>query len=270
MFCLDQEQMLLLPLITIFLILLIESNLTLIIINVAFLILYTFTNLFESRFYLDQWLILSLSLCFLGYNVVKNLKRNYEDQCVNLSKLENYIYKRDYFLHFSKKNFKTFFDLATIKTCNNLKYLSKQGDPFDSIIFLARVPEFSEIKLENKDVALSYLRQGSWLGIVEFVLHISSKCENWLISCSITDEQNSNKIIYYEWDKTSLTNLFEYSYDYELINSILSIWIKYIVSTVSSLDDHVSAALKAMEGDDEAQATVQPLCMNNILINNFN
>lgn len=222
--------------------------------NFAFILSCCILSLRRNVLYFDIWILLLLI-------INKTFEKYIYKQNTNeiLFELEKYIYDRDFKLHFTEDEFKLLFSIAQIKKSKNKFEIVKEGEKTDKIIYFATIPVYKSIYLKSKDTFISFIHEGSWLGIVEFIFHLFKSEQtgknydsNWLVSIN---HENEDIVVYYEWDFTSLTNLFKYSNDYLFINKLLIMWLKYLSHSVFRLDDHVANALKVIT-DEESTNTL--------------
>lgn len=250
------------------------SNKYLLIINQSTLLIFDLIYLTYDKSYIDAWVLLIMllfSICFITRNSLNKLISS--NNVIVLEGLQKYIYDRDFKDLFTEDEFLCLMNLALLKKTVNKKNLAVEGECFDKIIYLATIPSYPSIVLKTKNTVISYLHEGSWLGVVEFILYYDDNQEKmditdnnkWLVSLDI--EKDDVEITYYEWDFISMTNLVKYSGDNQIINKLLLVWTKYLTHSVLRLDDHVANTLKAIIYHDKpSHNRMLPLCIIDIII----
>jgi hypothetical protein len=234
--------------------------------------------LFKKVGEIDIWLfllILIYSVWKLKFTIqaIPNHKRNWVYQQsvdlfpqekienIELDILEEEIYRKYFIQIFSQNDFKNFFSIAQKKNYKKKINLSREGLLFDKIYFFAKIPLSNNIVLRNRDIAISYLEEGSWAGIIEFILYYTDTHYNrWLVDLHLHSDKHT-EVIVYEWDVVSLYNLFLHSMDFEMICKISLLWLKYLSHCTSRLDSHIADALKAIVYKDKSSRSLSiPVC----------
>ena len=83
---------------------------------------------------------------------------------VVFSSIEKYVYDSDFKLLFTEEEFKMFISIAEMKKRKEKGSLAQEGEIIDKVIYIARIPEYKSLTLKAKDMLISYLHEGSWLG----------------------------------------------------------------------------------------------------------
>jgi hypothetical protein len=110
-----------------------------------------------------------------------------------------YIKDRD-FESFSQDEFDELFRYSHkkyIKTKDRI--ITVQNTKFDTIYYFASIPKNAVISIKYKDTLISYVKEGAWLGSIEFITSYSQENAKWAIDVEI--KNNDSEIIYYEWEK---------------------------------------------------------------------
>lgn len=214
--------------------------------------------------FLDTIAIIVLLLIAHLYEYIKSYKLKHRE----LNTLEFYIYQRDFSNFLSKEEFLQFFDLAEKKIIKSKMSLAVQNSKFDKLYYFALIPKFGSIVLKNNDNIFSYLREGAWIGIVEFTLnYLKNEDNEWLINleCESTDI-----VTLYEFDKNKLKKFLKYS-SKNLQNSILKIWIKYLIMSVSRMNIHMAETYKESKRviEKDSFGAAPTLALGNLLTYNL-
>jgi hypothetical protein len=144
--------------------------------------------------YVESYIILILLALFLSKNfILKLIKKKYK-----FTDLQKEIYHRDFSL-LTEEEFTNLFENARMISTKSQKHLMTTGDRLDKVYYFAQVPPPSVIHLKMKNTIISYIREGSWIGIVEFLLYINNMYhDKYLVELSIG--KNKHEIVYFEWD----------------------------------------------------------------------
>jgi hypothetical protein len=158
--------------------------------NITLLFLFSFFHLQ----YVESYIILVLIIFFLTKNFFLNLCRKKHQ----FTDLQKDIYERDFSL-LTEDEFATLFDKARMVSTRSHRNLITIGEKINKIYYFASVPPPSMIYLKMKHTVISYIKEGCWIGIVEFLLYFNNVYhDKYLVELSIG--RNTHDIIYYEWD----------------------------------------------------------------------
>jgi hypothetical protein len=213
-----------------------------------------------DMYFIDGWVILLSLFVVITYKNKDRIQKLFTpSEKVEFSEVEKYVYDREFKLLFTEEEFKTLMSIAQLKTTHSVDFLALEQDKFDRIIYLVTIPAYRSVMLQSKETVISYLHDGAWLGVVEFILHLNDQNnKNWLVSVLV---EKDISISYYEWDLVSIKNLFQFSSEFKFLNKLLLMWMKYLTFSVGRLDDHVANALKAMVyHDKKAIENTLPIC----------
>jgi len=160
--------------------------------------------------------------------------------------VEKVIYNRDFKDFLSEEDFIDFIRIGTKRTITKAKeILAVQNTKFDKLYYFAVIPKYQRVTLKSNDTIFSYLKEGAWIGIIEFILnYLDNNDKTWLINLSC--ESSSDVIIVYEFDKYELKK-FLIDGRVNVINSMLLIWMKYLIISVSRINIHLAEAYKSFE-----------------------
>jgi hypothetical protein len=149
---------------------------------------------------LDSWLFLSLMIGISVYFIWTRIRTKYfSGSQISLNDTEQYIYDRDFRSLMKEEEFRMFFNLGRKESFKNKGYLAEEGMKFEKVFYLASIPAYKSILLKSKNTLISYLRAGSWIGIIELIFHMNNtKDDKWLVSIEV--ENPDVEIVYYEWD----------------------------------------------------------------------
>ena len=196
-------------------------------------------SIFQDLFSIDIIAITALILTFHLYEFVRYLKLTRRE----LSTIEQYFYQRDFQDHLTKPEFLELFDIAEKRVISQQTLsLAVQNNRFDKLYYFALIPAVGSITLKNNDKVFSYLREGSWIGIVEFILnYIKNEDSKWLVN--IDCDNLTDIITVYEFDKDELKTFLKKTKK-SLLNKILLIWIKYLIKSVNRMNIHMAETYK--------------------------
>jgi hypothetical protein len=224
--------------------------------------------------FIDLWVLLILSSSLIIY---KKLIEYFEFQKmkvreythynnVEIEGFEKYIYDRDFKKFMTNKQFLELFNSTDCKILKKTSELAREGSCFDKVFYFAKIPGKKSVVLRNNDITISYLEEGSWIGLIELILYYTdNSLDKWLIDLHF--HYDNEDVIIYQWDVMSLINLVNYSKDIELVNSILKVWINYLVYCMKRLDNHIANALRAIiNNDKKAKIHAIPICKHSLII----
>jgi hypothetical protein len=106
-----------------------------------------------------------------------------------LDEIHNEIYERDFKIYLTKRQFLYFITHFKLEhaTANGTQLL-REGNPFTSLIYIAKVSGKAKVKLMKGNDTLKLLNAGSWIGIIEYFnlqLNSPSKKSNWGVSADV-------------------------------------------------------------------------------------
>jgi len=181
----------------------------------------------------------------LTYQLPKQIICN-AHKIFELNKIESVIYNRDFKEFLSESDFLDFIRVGSKKAITSAsEILAQQNTQFDKLYYFAIIPKYEKVILKSDKTVFSYLKEGSWIGIVEFILNcLNNKDSKWLINLAC--ESSSDVIIVYEFDKNLLKQFFN-SGNENLVNGLLFIWIKYLIISVTKMNLHLAKAYKSLE-----------------------
>jgi hypothetical protein len=153
-----------------------------------------------SYTYIDLWCLLTYALLFNLYKYISKYLSNEKTfiHSVTVDDLQ-YVKDRD-FSTLSQEEFDDLFRYAhkrNIKTKD--KVITVQNTKFDTIYYFAVIPKTAVVSIKYKDTLISYVKEGAWLGSVEFISSYQQENSKWAIDVEI--KNNDTEIIYYEWDR---------------------------------------------------------------------
>ena len=193
------------------LIIIIEKNIILrlfLTLSLSFVSIY---YLLKSYLYIDIWITLAIILIFFINSLYKH--DNYNGKIRNLltGDMDNYIYQKDFQNLLSDSDFKYLFSFAKINRLRDKhsNIICGQHDHFEKIYYFAIVPLSSSINLIRNDTTISFIRESSWVGLVELGCQFREHSKNhnsiynntgkWLFEISVKNKNYD--VVYYEWDK---------------------------------------------------------------------
>jgi hypothetical protein len=246
--------------------------------TILILLIFCTTNLSMNLYFFDLWFIVLYTLFYFIFPIIKGslkylkkkeldkieheLNHNHEPDHMHfpLEGMEKFIYERDFKQVLSEHDFRVFFEMAELKKLKKSTELAREGESFENVFYFAKIPGRKSIVLKNKDTAISYLEEGSWIGVVELIMYnADNNLDKWLVDLHV--HYDIEEIVYYQWDKNSLVNLMNFSTNFLFVNKVLKLLVKYLVYTVMRLDDHVANALRAiLEKDKNARIYSIPIC----------
>jgi hypothetical protein len=160
--------------------------------------------------YIELWII---SIYFIFYLVIKaksfiSTRKEREEERVFSD--DNYIYNREFQNDFTFDEYKN----ILMKNCSvrrnkkNHKLFTSEKGPFDKIYYFVIVPNKALLTLKHQDIVISYIKEGSWIGVVEFVAQLFDDTHRkWQIGLSV-ENPTEEEIVWLEWDKDVIFNLF--------------------------------------------------------------
>jgi hypothetical protein len=114
-----------------------------------------------------------------------------------------YIYNREFKEIFNYDEFKNIFlkNSEIRRYSSKKKFFFSEGGPFDKIYYFISVPNSALITLKHKSTSISYLKESSWIGVVEFMTQLFDDSQRrWLIGLEM-ENVNEEEVIWIEWNK---------------------------------------------------------------------
>jgi hypothetical protein len=158
--------------------------------NLTLLFLFSF---FHVQ-YIESYLIFAFIVLYVSKNtLIKLLKKRH-----TFTDLQREIYTRDFSL-LTEDEFLNLFENAKIVSTKSHKNLMTIGAKIEKIYYFASVPYPSIIYLKMRNTIISYIKEGSWIGIVEFLIYINNIYHDKNL-VELSTGRNNQEIIYYEWE----------------------------------------------------------------------
>ena len=126
--------------------------------------------IFTDDSYIDSYILIIFTIVILIYKFREKVAGVlFSKHEVNFSGIEKYVYDRDFKQLFTEKEFKMFISFAELKKIQSKGALACEGTRIEKIIYVATIPEYKSLTLESRDVIISYLHEGSWLGKISSI-----------------------------------------------------------------------------------------------------
>jgi hypothetical protein len=180
------------------------TKLTLIkIISVSSIIFYSLAQIlvFNNDF-IELWALCIYLFFFLIFKA-KNLQISDIESSEKIIADEEFIYHRDFKNEFNYDEFcNIFLKDCEIKKCENKnKVFMTEGEPFEKIYYFIKIPTTTYVTIKHQKIIISYLKESSWIGVVEFLQEFfDTSQKKWLIGLDV-DNPNQEEIIWMEWNK---------------------------------------------------------------------
>jgi len=126
--------------------------------------------------------------------VIADSKKFKEEEC---------IYNREFKDIFTYDEFKNILmiNCEIRRYSNKKKFFFSEGGPFDKVYFFINIPRTVLITIKHKNTSISYLKDGSWIGVVEFMTQVFDDSQRkWLIGLEM-ENMNEEEIVWMEWNK---------------------------------------------------------------------
>ncbi len=143
---------------------LIDNKMPIYLLNSYSILVYIFIKLFQNYSYTDLWVLMGCTLSILTFQLYKYLDKTIDENNVRMSPKEKSIYKKSFHKVFRPNQFRKLFDIGTLRKSSHHKNFINQGEPFSAIYYFPRIPKYHGVILKDKDVVLSYLNDGCWIG----------------------------------------------------------------------------------------------------------
>jgi hypothetical protein len=141
------------------------STKSLYILNTIVLVTFSFAFIYTDDSYIDAYILLFFTIVILIYKIREKLAGLLNPhEGVAFSGIEKYVYDRDFKQLFTEEEFKLFISFAELKKIKLKGALAREGTKIDKVIYVATIPEYKSLTLESKNVIISYLHDGAWLG----------------------------------------------------------------------------------------------------------
>jgi hypothetical protein len=164
------------------------------------LIVFSILNIIQYHSYPELWGIIIYVLIHSALLLMKwNKQREYTKIGKTLPEEYAYIRNRDFSILTNDEFDELFSNCRKVKTKNKEKILTNSTQRFDKVYYFAYVPKNALITIRYQNTIISYIKEGSWVGIVEFINFFYEKSAvNWIIDLEL--KNNDQEIIWYEWD----------------------------------------------------------------------
>jgi hypothetical protein len=160
--------------------------------NVTLLFLFSFFHLQ----YIESYLIFLFILLYLLKNpVIRFFKRSHR-----FTDLQHEIFSRDFSM-LTEDEFNILFENAKMVSTKSHKNLMTIGAKIEKVYYFASVPYPSIIYLKMKNTIISYIKEGSWIGIVEFLIYVNNVYHDKNL-VELSTGRNNQDIVYFEWEVT--------------------------------------------------------------------
>ena len=134
-------------------------------INLTVLLIFCFFFLYVDVYLIDIWIVFILTILIIINSLRAKLTKYFSSGSnVTFEAVEKYIYDRDFKLLFNEEEFKLLFNTAVMKKTKERIELSKEGENFERVFYLATIPSYKSVILKAKNTTISYLHEGAWLG----------------------------------------------------------------------------------------------------------
>lgn len=178
------------------------------IVGIISIFLFSLGNIYIlSNEYVEIWVICIYLIFFLVYRAKNLISKSIEIVSKSNTDLEA-IYNKEFSMDFNQEEFKEIF----MKNCIIKKFTKKkklfcsEGGPFDKIYFFVNVPKSCLITLKHQKVVISYLKESSWIGIVEFITQLFDDTQRkWVVGLEI-DNPSEEEVVWLEWEKDVSSN----------------------------------------------------------------
>lgn len=218
----------------------------------------------ETAIQLDTVIYNALFIIINLYNSIPLFR---EILPVKMTPLEEISYERDFKNFLSRREFIYFFDhFKKITATNDKTVIVNKGMTFDGLVYIARLNSDCEIFLRKDNENLKSLKEGSWLGIIEYMFHNEMKKSDkssivWGINVVLETKSVVNStqnemiriegegIDYYLIDLDTLFKLYnDGDYPYIFKNALQALWLIYTTNYIIEQDIEL---LKFQVGDEK-------------------
>jgi hypothetical protein len=179
----------------------VTSKLNTKIVGFSCLLLFSLLNIISlNKTYPELWAIIIYVLIHSALLLMKwNKQKEYTKLGKTLPEEYAYIRNRDFAILSNDEFDELFNNCRKVKTKNKEKILTNSSQRFDKVYYFAYVPKNALITIRYQNTIISYIKEGSWVGIVEFINFFYEKSSvNWIIDVEL--KNNDQEIIWYEWD----------------------------------------------------------------------
>ena len=171
--------------------------------------------------------------------------------------------------YLSKRQFKFLISKATRKEIWDNNILIQQGNLFDDLMLISKIPSTSKLILTSNELPLPNPPEGSFLGIYQAIQLLRQERSKKVV---LEDEENTEVqklesrrinnyfhqeirwdlhaktegegIIIYKWEKSDLIEILEDNQGTMILNALWTIWSYYIRSKVEFATDEKQIILK--------------------------
>jgi len=152
--------------------------------------------------YFELWVV---CIYLVFYLVLKGKDIFYESkQIIKINTTDEYfIFNKDFQNDFTFDEFSN----ILLKNCSlkrshyRSKLFSSEGGPFDRIYYFVIIPKSAFVTLRHQKMIISYIKESSWIGVVEFISELfDDSMRQWNIGLSI-DNPSGEEVVWLEWDK---------------------------------------------------------------------
>jgi len=172
--------------------------------SIITIFLYTLGNkLIYNKEYIELWII-CIYLLFYIVITAKKMINPKKEQIIGLDSIdEDFIYKREFINDFNFDDFKNIFlKNSSLKRFNrDKKIFATEGGLFDKVYYFIILPKTSLLTLTHQKTIISYIKESSWIGIVEFISEqFDENQKKWLIGLEL-ENPNLEEVVWLEWNK---------------------------------------------------------------------
>jgi hypothetical protein len=116
---------------------------------------------------------------------------------------EKFVYNKEFSTEFNYEEFtRILMKNCTLKKFSKkYKLFSSEGGPFDKVYYFVSVPKSALITLKHQKIVISYLKESSWIGVVEFISQMFDDSQRrWVVGLEI-DNPAEEELVWLEWEK---------------------------------------------------------------------
>lgn len=176
---------------------------------------------------------------------------------------DNYIYNREFKNEFT---YEEFFNIL-MKNCDVRRHTGKkklfmsEGARYNTIYYFVSIPKSALVTLKHQKTVISYLKENSWIGIVEFISQFFDDSKRtWVVGLE-AENPGEQEIVWLEWNKDVFHKIFRKYKNTAFLKKLLMNWIRYLSLSTYKMDDHVAAALGVITNKNaEEYSQALPLC----------
>jgi len=192
----------------------------LLILAAIFFILWGCLNL-EVRIQIDT---LCFNTVFILINLYKSIPLFKEVLPVVLTPLEEEVFNRDFKEYLTKLQFKYLISKFKLEhwLANDSEFC-KIGNPFNEIIYIAKINPGYSVKLSSRKIHLKDLKESSWIGIIEYFKDLNKNPEEkllWGANAKIHVDNDMNKELTANSNKNNDIGVYFYRFDLQVLNSL--------------------------------------------------